>query len=195
LTLGLGHEFQSRTIMLKRFACHITAHTAVEAIINLRAQHGFSGTDVASVQIEGSRRMATVNNIPKPDDILIAQFSIPFCAALALYRNAIDPYSFDEGATRDAAIMAMAAQVKMTAAPGEADDAIASTVTITLKDGRVLTQHVTEFLGTPGRPLTGKDMREKFMLLTQKYPATQMAQFYDRLQNLEKEANLEWLHV
>jgi 2-methylcitrate dehydratase PrpD len=85
--------------------------------------------------------------------------------------------------------------VKMTATPGQAEGDIASTVTLTLKDGRVLTERVTEFLGTPARPLTGKEMREKFMLLTQKYPSKQMERIYDRLQNLESEANLEWLHV
>jgi 2-methylcitrate dehydratase PrpD len=195
LTLGLDQDYESRTIMLKRFACHITAHTAVEAMIELRAKHGFSGNDVASIQIDGSRRMATVNNIPQPADILIAQFSIPFCAALALYRNALDPYSFDEGSTRDAAIMSMASKVKMTAVPGQAEDDVASNVTLTLKDGRVLTQRVTEFLGTPARPLTGKEMREKFALLTQKYPSKQMERIYERLQNLEAETNLEWLHV
>jgi 2-methylcitrate dehydratase PrpD len=195
LTLGLEKDYRSLTIMLKRFACHITAHTAVEGIIGLRAKHGISGNDVASVQIDGSRRMATVNNIPKPPDILIAQFSIPFCVALALYRNAIDPYSFDEGSTRDPAIMSMASKVKVTAVPGQAEDDIASTVTLTLKDGRFLTQRVTEFLGTPARPLTGKELREKFALLTQKYPSKQMERIYDRVQNLESEANLDWLHV
>lgn len=195
LTLGLGKDYASSTIMLKRFACHITAHTAVEAIIDLRAKHGISANDVDSIQIAGSHRMATVNNIPKPADIMIGQFSIPFCVALALYRNPIDPYSFDDAATRDPAIMAMASKVKMSAAAGQAEGDIASTVTVALKNGRVLTERVTEFLGTPVRPLTGKDMREKFMLLTQKYPPKQMERIYDRLQNLESEANMEWLHV
>src|ERR1700694_2417282 len=124
LTLGLEKDYESMTIMLKRFACHFPAHTAVEAMIELRAKHGISGNDVAAIQIDGSRRMATVNNIPNPADIMIAQFSIPFCVALALYRNPIDPYSFDDAATRDPAIMAMASKVKMTATPGQAEGEI-----------------------------------------------------------------------
>jgi 2-methylcitrate dehydratase PrpD len=195
LTRGLEKEYATLTIMLKRFACHITAHTAVEAIIDLRAKHGISGKDVASIEIAGSHRMAVVNNIPKPADIMIGQFSIPFCVALALYRNPIDPYSFDEAAIRDRDIMAMASKVKMTAAPGQAEADIASTVTLTLNDGRVVTERVTEFLGTPARALTGKAMREKFLLLTQKYPAKQMERIYDRVQSLEAETNLDWLHV
>jgi 2-methylcitrate dehydratase PrpD len=195
LTLGLGNDFESQSIMLKRFACHITAHTAVEAIVDLRAKHGISGNDVAAVRIDGSHRMATANNIPAPADILIGQFSIPFCVALALYRNAVDPYSFDEGSTRDANVMALTSKVKTTVVPGQADDDVASTVTLTLKDGRVLTQRVTEFPGTPSRPLTGGEMREKFMLLTQKYPVGQMQRIYDRVQNLESEVDLDWLRV
>ena len=75
---------------MKRFACHITAHTAVEAIFDLRNQNKISGKDVASVEIAGERRMATTNNIPAPSDIMLGQFSIPFCVALALYRNPIN---------------------------------------------------------------------------------------------------------
>jgi 2-methylcitrate dehydratase PrpD len=112
-----------------------------------------------------------------------------------LYRNPIDPYSFDEAAVHDRAIQAMASQVRVTVAPGQDGDDVSSTVSVTLKDGRVLTQHVTEFLGTPARPLTGRDMRQKFLLLTQKYPAKQMERLFDRLENIEAEANLDWLRV
>ena len=195
LTRALGETYLTQTILMKRFACHITAHTAVEAILDLRGQYGFSGSDVASIQIAGSRRMATTNNIPAPPDIMIAQFSVPFCVALALYRNPIDPYSFDEASPRDPAILAMASRVKIAAVPGQDDDDVSSTVAVTLKTGRILTQRVSEFLGTPARPLTTRDMRQKFLLLTQKYPAKQMDRLFDRLGNIEAEANLEWLHV
>jgi 2-methylcitrate dehydratase PrpD len=195
LTRGLSETYLTLTIMMKRFACHITAHTAVEAILDLRSQAGISGGDVASIQIAGSRRMATTNNIPAPPDILLAQYSVPFCVALAMYRNPIDPYSFDEAAVHDPAIHALASQVTVTVAPGQDADDISSTVAVTLKDGSVLTQRVTEFLGTPARPLTGRDMRQKFQLLTQKYPAKQMERLYERLENIEAEANLEWLRV
>jgi 2-methylcitrate dehydratase PrpD len=195
LTSALGETYLTQTILMKRFACHITAHTAVEAILDLRNQYRISGYDVASIQIAGSRRMATTNNIPTPADIMIAQFSVPFCVALALYRNPVDPFSFSEAAVHDPAIVAMASRIKITAVPGQDDDDVASTVSLTLKDGRVLTQHVTDFLGTPARPLTGRDMREKFLLLTQKSPARQMERIYDRLQNIEAEPNLDWLRV
>ncbi len=195
LTRGLGGTYLTQTILMKRFACHITAHTAVEAILDLRNQYKISGDDVASIQIAGSRRMATTNNVPAPPDIMIAQFSVPFCVALAIYRNPVDPYSFSEAAVHDRSIVAMASRVKITAVSGQDDDDVAATVALTMKDGRILTEHVTEFLGTPARPLTGSEMRQKFLLLTQKSPVKQMERIYDRIQNMEAEPNLDWLRA
>ena len=41
LTRELGESYATRSIMLKRFACHITAHTSVQAIEDLKAEHGY----------------------------------------------------------------------------------------------------------------------------------------------------------
>jgi 2-methylcitrate dehydratase PrpD len=84
LTRGLGHEFATLNLCLKRFPVHMTAHTAVQAIVELQAEHRFAGADVDRVTVAGSERMATINNIPAPTDIMMAQYSIPFCVALAL---------------------------------------------------------------------------------------------------------------
>jgi 2-methylcitrate dehydratase PrpD len=195
LTLGLGQKYETMNIMIKRYACHITAHTPVEAILDLRRQNGFKAEDVASIQVAGSQRMATVNNIPVPSDALLAQFSIPFCVALALYRNPVDPRSFDENVAKDPAILAMTQKVKMSVTPGQSNGDLASTVTVTLNDGRTFSQHVTNFSGTPEHPLDRAGLREKFMLLTRSHSPTTMGHLFDRLQNLEAENNLDWLRV
>ena len=36
--------------------------------------------------------------IAEPADLMLAQYSIPFCVALALFREARDPESYDESA-------------------------------------------------------------------------------------------------
>jgi 2-methylcitrate dehydratase PrpD len=195
LTHGLGDKFECRTIMMKRYACHITAHNAVEAVRDLSAQHKFGAADVASITIDGNRRMATVNNIPAPADMMMAQLGIPFCVALALYRNPIDPRSFDETAVRDPQILDLSRRVKMVIVEGQDNRNMATTVTVALKDGRSVSQHVTAFTGTPERPLDRAGLFEKFRLLTSAYPADRMQQLFDRLQGLEKEPSLDWLNV
>jgi 2-methylcitrate dehydratase PrpD len=64
-----------------------------------------------------------------------------------------------------------------------------------LKDGRVLARTVTDFKGTPARPLDQAEMREKFLLLTRHCTAEDMGRMFERLQNLENERNLDWIGV
>src|SRR5262249_18280897 len=111
LTRGLSESYATRSIMLKRFPCHITAHTSVQAILDLRAEHSYAPADVASIRIGGSEKMAKVNNIPSPADIMMAQYSVPFCVALAHARDPRDPRSFDESALREAQIRSLAERV------------------------------------------------------------------------------------
>ena len=195
LTRGLGSTYESMNIMIKRYACHITAHTPVEAILDLRKANGFTAADIASITVAGSPRMATVNNIPVPADALLAQFSIPFCVALSMYRNPVDPRAFDENVAHDQQILALTRKVIMTVAPGQANSDLASTVSVKLNDGREFSSHVTAFSGTPERPLDRAGLREKFMLLTRSHPEPAMAKLFDRLQALEQEPNLDWLRV
>src|SRR5262249_41231457 len=155
LTRGLGDEWATLRIMLKRFPMHITSHTSVQAVEELRQQYSYRVEDVASIHIAGNQKMATVNNIPAPADLMMAQYSLPFNVALAHHRNPRDPTSFNLKTFNDPAIRALASRVSVSVA----DDAkhghatIASHVTVTLKDGRTLTRRVDSFKGTPEQPL------------------------------------------
>jgi 2-methylcitrate dehydratase PrpD len=194
LTRGLGESYATRSIMLKRFPCHITAHTSVQAILDLRAQYRYGAADVAAIQIAGNDKMARVNNIPSPADIMMAQYSIPFCVALAHVRDPRDPRSFDEGALRDEQIRSLAQHVTITIAKHRPTP-LAADVTVTLKDGRVLTRCVTDFKGTPEQPLDRGELREKFLMLTRHCRPDHMGDMFDRLQNLEHESDLDWVGV
>jgi 2-methylcitrate dehydratase PrpD len=194
LTRGLGTQFATLNLCLKRFPVHMTAHTAVQAVLELRAEHGFSPADVDRVTVAGTERMATVNNIPAPKDIMMAQYSIPFCVALALFRDPRDPASFDNTALSDAAIRDMCGRVAIVVADPPTQVAGASIVTVELRDGRSLTREVAEFNGTPARPLDRDELREKFVTLTRaRYGAPAAAALFERLQNLENEAELGWV--
>jgi 2-methylcitrate dehydratase PrpD len=194
LTRGLGESYATRSIVLKRFPCHITAHTSVQAILDLRAEHGYAGKDVAAIHIAGNDKMAGVNNIRSPADIMMAQYSIPFCVALAHARDPRDPRSFDDTALADPQIRSLAERVTITIGK-DRPTPLAAVVTVTLKDGRVLTRSVADFKGTPERPLDRAELEEKFLLLTRHCTADDMGRMFDRLQDLENESNLDWIAV
>ena len=196
LTRGLGKEWATLRIMLKRFPVHITSHTSVQAVQDLQREYGYAGADVASIHIAGNQKMATVNNIPAPADLMMAQYSLPFCVALAHHREARDPASFNAKSFNDPAIRTLAAKVTITVADeARAGHTLASTVTVTLNDGRTLSRRVDSFKGTPEQPLDRAEMRDKFLLLTKACDGAAMARLFDRLQNLEAEHNLDWIKV
>src|SRR5205823_6612372 len=132
LTRELGQSYATRVITLKRFPCHITAHTSVQAILDLRAEHGYGAAEVSSIHIAGNEKMAGVNNIPSPADIMMAQYSIPFCVGLAHVRDPRDPRSYDETALRDPHITALAQRVKISIAK-EQPTPLAAAITLTLQ--------------------------------------------------------------
>src|SRR5262249_11865654 len=128
---------------LTLFPSHITAHTSVQAILDLRTEHGYAAADVASIHIAGNDKMARVNNIAAPADIMMAQYSIPFCVALGHVRDPRDPRSFDESALREPRIRSLAERVTITIAK-ERPTPLAHLATATQKDGRVLRRWVAD---------------------------------------------------
>jgi 2-methylcitrate dehydratase PrpD len=188
LTRGLGEHWATTSIALKRYPCHINAHAAVKALSQLQREHGFAGGEVATVTIAGSERMASLHNIPEPADLMMAQYSVPFCAALALYRNPRNPESFAEGALHDPDIRALARRVTVRAvAPADRHGAAATEVMVELKGGKRLTAQVAD--GT----LAPADLADKFTRLTRAALGERAPALFHRLMQLENEPSLDWL--
>lgn len=193
LTRGLGSDWLTMALCLKRFPVHMTAQTGVQAVLELKADHGFTAPEVASITVAGNERMATINNIPRPADVMMAQYSIPFCVALAMVRDPRDPASFDDSALTDPTISALCANVSVVAADPPPAIPGASTVTVRLADGRAFTRTVQDFKGTPADPLNQDELREKFTTLTRPHHGQAADALFDRLWRLETEPGLDWI--
>jgi 2-methylcitrate dehydratase PrpD len=187
LTRGLGETYVVSTTVLKRYPCHATAHAAVRAVRDLQAEHGFTGAQVEAITVTGTERMVERHNILEPADLMLAQYSIPFSLALALHREARDPESWDETALADPQIRALCRRVKLVPEPGGEHGGMASTVTITLADGRRLEGHAENGMLEQG------ELADKFSRLTRAALGDRAPALYERLQRLEEEKNLDWI--
>jgi 2-methylcitrate dehydratase PrpD len=187
LNRNLGHEYVTLSTVLKRYPVHATAHAAVRAVRDLQAEHGFRGSDVESVAVTGNRRMVERHAITEPADLMLAQYSIPFCAALALFREARDPESYDESALADPQIRALCRRVRVVPESSSGHGAMGSTVTLVLADGRHFERHVDSGLLEPG------ELPDKFARLTRAALGDRSAALLARLQRLEHEPSLDWL--
>jgi 2-methylcitrate dehydratase PrpD len=157
-------------------------------------EHRYSAQDVVAIEISGNQRMATIHNIPSPTDVMMAQYSVPFSVALAHFHDVKNPLSFNEATLNDPAIRALCTKIWLVANPGS-HGGLASVTTIHLKDGRILTRAVEDFHGAPSRPLDQTGLHEKYELLMQSYPRAESEIVFERMQTLEAQATLDWLHI
>ena len=193
-TKDLGSHFDIVYACLKRYACHITAHTPVQSLQELRAEHQFDGDAVAELLIEAREKVLSHHDIREPSDIAGMQYSVPFCAAVALYRDASDPQVFSQEALHEPRIRSLAKSLQLRELPHEvAGGAWSSRVTVTLKDGRRFERFAEEFKGTPANPLTAAELEAKFLRMTRRHPAAQ--QLHDQLRDLESLGDCRSLHL
>src|SRR5205814_2515073 len=142
LTKGLGRDYVTLSTVLKRYPVHATAHAAVRAVRDLQAEHRFAGGDVEAITVTGNQRMVERHAIAEPADLMLAQYSIPFCVALALFREARDPESYDETALADPQLRTLCRRVRLVPEAGDGQGGMGSTVTLTLADGSRFERHV-----------------------------------------------------
>ncbi|HEX4409888.1 MAG TPA: MmgE/PrpD family protein [Xanthobacteraceae bacterium] len=191
LTVDLGQDWRTMRVMFKRYSCHITAHVPVTAVLALKSHHGFTGDDVAGITVAGSEKMLSHHNIPEPRDLAMAQYSTPFCVALASYADPRDPSVVSETSLNDPAIRALCRNVKLelrNRKPGQA--LLGSRVTVKLKDGREFVEELENFPGTPDQPLDRAGLREKFETITAGVRQGRPAAVFDAIAALDSAPNV-----
>ena len=194
LNAGLGKVWQTMTVAHKRYAAHGQAHVPMTAALALKAEHGIAGEDIASVTVEGNEKIVSHHDIKEPQEIGMAQYSVPFCMAVALLRNPLDPSAFSEDAVNDPTIRALTRNVTVAALKeAPADQGKASRISVRLKDGRVLVKEMHSYPGMPEEPLTGLELRAKFDLLTAALPPQCADRLFERLMSLEDVKDLRSL--
>lgn len=191
-TKDLGSHFDIVYACLKRYACHITAHTPVQSLQELRAEHGFDGEAVKALVIHARHKVLSHHDIREPRDVAGAQYSVPFCAAIALYYDVNDPLAFSDTALNDARVRTLAKQLKVVEM-GEAEKggAWATRVEVELKDGRRFERFAEEFKGTPASPLSTEELKTKFMRMAGAH--SRAAQLHEQLTALENVADCRTL--
>ena len=168
LTHRLGTMFESLNICIKRCACHINAHAPIEALQKLRGKIGFAPGDIRQIVVGGIEKLVTHHANYQPKDLMMAQYSMPFCVALSLYCDPTDPESFDENKLSDKKILAMMRKIRL-----ETDSEIeqkgwdrAARVTIDLTNKQRHSSLVIHFKGTPRNPLSHSEVEDKAKKLT-----------------------------
>jgi 2-methylcitrate dehydratase PrpD len=192
LVSGLGSEWETRKICLKSFPCHVMAHTPIRALRALMAEHKFAPRDVEEILVEGAPKLLTHHGLAAPRDVMQAQYSVPFCVALALYRNPADPDSFDETAIADRDIRAACARVRLASLPADFKPRSSwhARVQVVLRSSKRLLRDSPSFEGMPEEPMGPESLRAKFYLLTRDLGDSDSRSLFEKYARLEEQANL-----
>lgn len=156
----LGSHFEILNLSYKPYPSGIVNHPGADACIRLANDNQLDPATVESVHLRVHPLTVHLCNRQQPKDRDECLVSAQHWAAVALlYRRAGLREATEQCAT-DPAVAALRARITL-----EADDnmpAEATTVTVTLKDGRTLRHHLAQCIGSLGRPMTDANLDEKF---------------------------------
>lgn len=194
LTRDLGSTWHVMKTKIKRYACHSTAQVPVTLALDLKSKHGLSGEDVARITIAANEKTVNYHAINEPQDMTMAQYSVPFSTALALYLDPTDPRVFSETNINDPKIRALAktAQVELLK-PSSGYMSSACRVTLQLKNGKEVSAEGHDFKGTPTMPLTRAELLEKFLKLTAHRDRAKAEKLFAQLAEAEKVSDIHQL--
>jgi 2-methylcitrate dehydratase PrpD len=144
----------------------------VQLLLKLRGEipagAPLAAADINKVVVGTSRFAVDHNSNADPADTMDAQYSIPYCAALALTGDPTDPRAFEAAAYNDPALRALAKKVEICVdAECEAvyPRRFGSRVTLHLANGEVKQALTLDPHGTAADPCTDAELKEKFSRL------------------------------
>ncbi len=172
LTHGLGASWAINDVWFKVYPVCGWIQGVVQLLGAMRDGIN-NGKPLATDQIKkvvvGTSRFAVNGNSnPVPADTMDAQYSIPYCAALALTRDPADPRAFEPAGYTDPALRALAARVE-TRVDDECEavypQRFGSRVQLHLTNGEIKEALTLDPHGTPADPCSDAELTAKFMRL------------------------------
>lgn len=167
MTRGWGEWFTMRETYFKFYPACRLGHAAIEAAVELSREAGFDTWDVESIEIRTFEHAAKLLDryIEPGASMSAAQYSLPYCIAVAMADKA---YAMPQLATErrsDAAVLQLARRASVVA---DADmtakypDSTPGGVVVLLKDGRRVEKSIAHPPGDPRRDVTAQSLFDKF---------------------------------
>lgn len=160
--------FNIRQMTVKNYSCCGHTFAAIDAARELRSRHGLVPADVESIDIASYATALEVAGNRDPHSVFEAQFSLPYCVAVALATGSARLEAFTAERLQDGVLRGL--MTRTTLRVDARADAVyprqrAATVTLQLRDGRSVSAHAPTRRGDPDNPLTDAELGDKFMEL------------------------------
>ncbi len=80
---GLGNSFAIEGVYFKPYACCRWIHSAIDALFLIMAENSLNVDMISNIEVYTFERALRLNNYPRPNSLEDAQYSTPFCMAVA----------------------------------------------------------------------------------------------------------------
>ena len=168
LVADLGKRWATENVYVKVYSCCSWIQAAVQQLVGLRGSRLFAPAEIARIRIGVSAYAAKNNGAVAPPDIMGAQYSFPYCAALALTADPTDPAMYTEQAIKNAPRRELARRVELYV-DAEMEAAYpkhyGSRIDVELANGKRLQSFVLDPHGMPADPVTEEERIAKFSRL------------------------------
>jgi 2-methylcitrate dehydratase PrpD len=164
--LGSGWELTASGIAVKPYPSCALTHSAIDALLELRAQNQIDPAKVTAVEVGVNAVVPDVLRHTRPTNGLERKFSMQYCAAAALARGVVGLADFEAGPVRDAATRDLMERVTMVVdptLPHDLEQHAWSRVSVRLSDGTTLESKPRGASGHPSTPLSDAELQAKFL--------------------------------
>jgi 2-methylcitrate dehydratase PrpD len=146
---GLGERFEILRNTYKPYPCGIVIHPIIDAVLQLRREHGIDADAVDHVRIKASPGAMALCDRRNPQNELQAHVSLYHWTAATLIRGTARIQELQDPTVQDPDVMAFQEKVEAIGDPSVSADA--AEVTITLKDGAAT--HVESITASAALPI------------------------------------------
>ena len=200
LLADLGRPLQVMKVTIKPYACCRYTHGLIDGVLELRRAHRIHPEDVERIRLGVLRAGALLIAEPierkrAPANVVDAQFSAPFGAAVALVHGRAGLAEHSDGVLADPVVRSL---MERTDCVGDASlDADypatwPATVEIILRDGRSLSTRIEYALGEPERPVPRETLLERFVsMVAERLEGTSARNLAGRILRLDEERDLD----
>jgi 2-methylcitrate dehydratase PrpD len=163
ITGGLGETWELAANSYKPFACGIVVHPVIDACLQLRSEQRLDADRIEAIELTVHPLVLELTGKKTPRVGLEGKFSVFHSAAVAIIDGAAGEAQYSDARVADPRVVALRARVVAVVDPALAEDA--AWVRISLKDGRMLERFVAHALGSLARPMSDRDLEDKFRAL------------------------------
>lgn len=160
ITTRLGIDFDLRENTYKPFPCGIVNHPTIDGCIRLHDEHRADPASIVAVRLRVAPLVLDLCNQRDITRGLQGKFSVYHGAAVGLVRGRAGLREYTDEAVNDPAVKAVRERTTAVGDPSLTEDQ--AHVEVELADGRRLATFVEASLGNLRRPLSDRQLEEKF---------------------------------